>query len=235
MGLLLTGCQGVTGQFSYRAPIIPLKLSVDTNKKISFELENEIDYPTPLGTFSAGVVVDPVSYFNKASTLTVRIDCQDTFYDLHGQDFSLDFESGYYKKVNLAKRGNDLFLELQRLGSDSTNCPGPLADSSPISGIFMATRYAQKNTFSPTDTIYVYFDVNHADKGSQFVVKWYPLGVEEYGPDHPFLQQTYTYDHAKSINASIWPQGNQNFPLGQYMVEIDLNGVKVGEQQFSVK
>ena len=232
---LLLGCQPtITGVAGFEPSGIPVKITVDTSGKIGFEFQTEVKYPTLLGTFSAGVVVDPVSYFNKASTLTIRIDCEDTFYDLHGQDFSIDFQSGYYEG-NLTKRGNNLFLELQRMGSsDSANCI-PLADSSAISGIFMATKDAQKNTFSPTDTIYVYFDVNDVEKGSQFVIKWYPLGVEEYGPDNPFIVQTYTYDHAKSINANIFPKGDQTFPLGQYMVEIDLNGVKIGEQQFSVK
>src|SRR5687767_13852087 len=90
--LVLTSCQGVTPYIGYEPPVIPIKVTFDSNGQIGFEYEfGEIEFPTPIGTFSAGVVLDPVAYYQKASTLTVRIDCMDQFYDLHGRNFSLDF------------------------------------------------------------------------------------------------------------------------------------------------
>jgi polar amino acid transport system substrate-binding protein len=98
-------------------------------------LENEIKYPTPLGTFSVGVVIDPVEYFKKDKTLTVRLDCEDSFYDLHGQDFNIEFESGYYQKISLAKRGDDILLDVQRMGSNITDCPVPMETTSGSAGM----------------------------------------------------------------------------------------------------
>ena len=91
--ILLTGCKGVTGQVSYQPPVIPLTVTIDTNGKINFELDTKVEYPTPLGTFSVGVVVDPVEYFSVKNTLTIRVDGQeDNIYDLHGKDFEISFE-----------------------------------------------------------------------------------------------------------------------------------------------
>jgi hypothetical protein len=106
-----------------------MKITADSNGDISFDLETEFEYPTPLGTFSVGVVVNPSEYFNKSNTLTVRIDCEESFYDLHGKDFSIDFESGYYEKINLTKQGNNILLELRHPGenvaSGSNVCTAP--------------------------------------------------------------------------------------------------------------
>ena len=112
--VLNVGCQGVKGEGSYKPPGLPLKVSVDTNGEIKFEIEYQVQYPTPLGTFAVGVVVDPTTYFEIESILTVRLNSEDRFYNLHGQDFIIDFEAGYYEKVNLTKSGNNLLLELRR-------------------------------------------------------------------------------------------------------------------------
>lgn len=133
MSMLLTGCRGMTGQGSYQPPIIPLKVSADTNGKISFDIEEEIDYPTPLGTFSVGVVFNPDDYFHTGNTLTVRLDCKDYFYDLSEKDFSIEFESGYYEKIGLTMRGDNVLLELRRHDGNTTNeladCPIPNTES----------------------------------------------------------------------------------------------------------
>lgn len=127
--LSLSGCQGVKMQGGYQPPILPLKITADSNGDISFDLETEFEYPTPLGTFSVGVVVNPSEYFSRSNTLTVRIDCEENFYDLHGKDFSIDFESGYYEKINLKKQGNNILLELRHPGenvaSGSNVCAAP--------------------------------------------------------------------------------------------------------------
>jgi len=113
VSILLIGC-GVKGTGSYQPPALPLKVMVDTEGNISFEIQQEIEYPTPLGTFAVGVVVDPIDYFEKEATLTIRLNDEDYFYDLHGNDFVVNFESGYYEKVELTKRGNDILLELRK-------------------------------------------------------------------------------------------------------------------------
>src|SRR5687768_9670668 len=87
------------------------------------------------------------------------------------------------------------------------------------------------NTFAPTDTIYVTFDVNGVDAGAAMQVRWYALNVEGQDPETPFTTTDYTYNDEGSIYAQI-DSTEGGFPVGQYKVEIYLNGAKVGEQQF---
>ncbi len=140
--LLLSSCQWIKGVGGYTPPGLPLKVTIDTNGEINFELETEVAYPTPLGTFSVGIVVDPVEYFNKNSTLTIRLDCEDNFYDLHGQDFNIEFESGYYEKINLNKRGNDILLDIRHIDSSPENCPlsSVPENSTEINGLLSAIK-----------------------------------------------------------------------------------------------
>jgi hypothetical protein len=117
----LVAC-GVKGKVSLNVTGTPLKISVDTNGKVSFTVDSGIKFPTPLGVVEAGLVVEPTEFFrdhNPEGILTVRLNENDYFYDLHGQDFDLKFESGYYKQVNLIKTGPNLFLELVKLELNS--------------------------------------------------------------------------------------------------------------------
>ena len=96
-----SGSQPVTGYVSYKPPVVPIIISLDTTGRISFSAEYQIEAPTPLGTFGVGAVVNPAAYFKTQSTLTVRLDGEDRIYDLHGQDFDVQFSSGYYEKIRL--------------------------------------------------------------------------------------------------------------------------------------
>ena len=44
----------------------------------------------------------------------MRLDGEDRIYDLHGQDFDVQFSSGYYEKIRLEKSGSNILLELRR-------------------------------------------------------------------------------------------------------------------------
>lgn len=154
--LFLSGCQGTKFQGGYQPPALPLKITVDTNGNISFDLEQEVEYPTPLGTFSVGVVVDPVAYFNKDNTLTVRIDCNDSFYDLHGKDFSIDFDSGYYKKINLTKQGNNILLEVRHIdksGSHACVIPTNAPVNNSSSSNWFESLFISKVTITSTQLV----------------------------------------------------------------------------------
>jgi hypothetical protein len=100
--------------FGYKPPAIPLSVSIDTQGTITFSVEQEVKLPTPIGTFSVGMVVDPAEYFGVNNTLTIRYNGEDNFYDLHGRDFDLRFESGHYKQINLRKTGTNLLLEIEK-------------------------------------------------------------------------------------------------------------------------
>jgi hypothetical protein len=114
IAVILVACQGVRGFAGYQPPAIPLYVSIDTDGKISITIRQRIEVPTPLGTFSAGLVVDPAEYFAVDNTLTVRYDGEDRIFDLHGQDFDVQFSAGNYEQICLLKTGSNVLLELQR-------------------------------------------------------------------------------------------------------------------------
>jgi len=106
-----------------------------------------------------------------------------------------------------------------------------------VSNVYMSTDKAGMNkttTFAPADTIYVSFDVNQVDKGASFDIKWYALNVSGQDPNTPFLTSNYIYSSESSLSAHI-NSTTGGFPVGQYKVEIDMNGTKAAEQQFDIK
>lgn len=115
-GLLLVACdtQGMTGvQVSYKPPLVPVQVTVDSDGAISVSTNYSV--VTPIGTFSAGAYVNPSQYFKAKSILTVRFNGQDTIYRLAGEDFEINFQSGFYEKVKLEKKAGNVLLELRRL------------------------------------------------------------------------------------------------------------------------
>ncbi len=106
-----------------------------------------------------------------------------------------------------------------------------------VSNIYMANDEGGNNkttTFAPTDTIYVFFDVNGVESGAQLQVRWYALNLADQDPNTPFTTTDYTYNNEATIYANI-ESTTGGFPAAQYKVEIYLNDAKVGEQQFSVQ
>jgi hypothetical protein len=247
VALALTGCQAVKLVGGFKPIGTPIKITVDSNGQVGFELEKEIEYPTAIGTFSAGVVLDPVAYYQKESTLTVRIDCMDQFYDLNGRDFSLDFESGYYEQIKLEKRGKDLFLVVNRIGNPSADCPTPLYTSDVISNIRMSTDSSARKittTFSPFEPIYLFFDINDLEKGDEISITLLEQVIDPSDPAPRVAPGTYSPDspgaHAfiyegEEAHYIYWPDGYQDSKGGHFMIQIFINGFKVGEKQFDVR
>jgi len=107
-----------------------------------------------------------------------------------------------------------------------------------VSNIYMANDENgdnQTTTFAPTDDIYVFFDVNQMENGTQFEIKWYALDVEGQDPSTPFTTSDYSYNGESTIYANISSTDPSGFPPAQYKVEIYMDNVKVGEQAFSVQ
>ena len=101
--LFATGCQGISGSVAYQPPLIPIKIVIDSDRSI--RVEASTDVVTPIGVFSATLSVDPSQYLgetNAKNTLTIRLNGQDSVYDLHGQPHQFDFESGYYKQIRIS-------------------------------------------------------------------------------------------------------------------------------------
>ena len=119
--ILLTNyaCGPIKGEVQIDTYVLPLTVSVNTDGEIRFEVQSGIKIPTPIGVVTAGVVVDATSHYAVPNTLTVRMDGEDYFFNLHGQDFRLDFQSGYYEEISFRKNGLDLILEIAHEGQAS--------------------------------------------------------------------------------------------------------------------
>ena len=122
---------------------------------------------------------------------------------------------------------------LAACGSSAT--PAPAGVSNPV----LSTDKAGANTtttFAPTDTIYLSFDINQVDKGTSFDIKWYALNVSGQDPNTPFVTSNVVYDGTSGNK--VYANTNSTsggFPVGQYKVEIDMNGTKVAEQSFNIQ
>jgi hypothetical protein len=105
------------------------------------------------------------------------------------------------------------------------------------SNFYMATDEAGTNktsTFSPNDDFYVFFDVKNIEPGTNFQSRWYALNVEGEDPNTPF--QTIDYSYEEGIgNIYFQLTNDQGWPVGNYKVEVYMDGTKVGEQEFSVQ
>ena len=93
---------------------------------------------------------------------------------------------------------------------------------------------ASKATFAPTDTIYLSADVNKVDAGTSFDIKWYALNVSGQDPATPFVTSNVAYSSGNNLSANI-NSTTGGFPVGQYKVEVDMNGTKVGELTFDIQ
>lgn len=112
----LGGCNTIAAEGVYHPTGIPLQVSVNTWGEVNFAVDTGVTVPTPIGVFEANVIIDPARELNNGqSTLTIRLDDQDQIYDLHGADFDIDFESGYYEKIRIGKQGNNLLLEIRQV------------------------------------------------------------------------------------------------------------------------
>ncbi len=113
----------------------------------------------------------------------------------------------------------------------------PVATGGNISNIYMSNQAdgsTHATTFAPTDTIYVIFDVNQVDAGANFQINWYATNVDGQDPNTAFYSTDYTYNSEATLFAQI-SSTTGGFPAAHYRVEIDLNGSKVGEQEFDVQ
>jgi hypothetical protein len=93
---------------------------------------------------------------------------------------------------------------------------------------------ASRATFAPPDTISLSADVNQVDAGTSFDIKWYALNVSGQDPATPFVTSTVAYSSGNNLSANI-NSTTGGFPAGQYKVEVDMNGAKVGEQTFDIQ
>lgn len=105
------------------------------------------------------------------------------------------------------------------------------------SNFYMATDEAgtnRTNVFSTTDDFYVFFDVTDIEPGTAFQSRWYALNIDGQDPNEPFQTIDYTYEEGIG-NVYFQLTNSDGWPVGNYKVEVYMNGTEVGEQEFSVQ
>ena len=90
------------------------------------------------------------------------------------------------------------------------------------------------DVFSPEDDFFVHFNVSGIEAGTNFQSRWYVVDLEGQDPNTPI--QTIDYAYQDGIGKIYFQlTGNEPWPPANYKVEVYMNEVKVGEQQFSVQ
>ena len=105
------------------------------------------------------------------------------------------------------------------------------------SNFYMAKDEQGQNrttTFAPTDDFFLFFDVNAIEPSTKFQARWYGLDLEGQDPNTPVKTMDYTYEEgASKLYFQLSPL--ENWPAGNYKVEVYMNNVKAGEQAFRVQ
>lgn len=175
--LIISGCH-LKAFGSYQPVGIPLEVSVNSDGEITFSVIGKVTMPTPLGTFSIGVVTNPVEYFKASNILTVRVNCEEEyFYDLHGNDFDLTFNSAYYQKISLQKVGTDLYLDIR---SEDMSCPPLVVRATPLTN----QEYATTQVSTEFDNLLNSVSIQEENEGCAIV--WTCV----YSPDHSLIAWT---------------------------------------------
>ena len=106
-----------------------------------------------------------------------------------------------------------------------------------VSNIRMTTDDSGETSttsYSPTDDFYVFFDVSGMDVGTPFEGRWFALNIEGEDPNTPF--STIEYNLEEGVGQVYFQlYSDVDWPVGNYRIDIYMNGEKVGEQEFSVQ
>ena len=106
-----------------------------------------------------------------------------------------------------------------------------------VSNIRMTTTDSGETSttsYGPTDDFYVFFDVSGMDVGTPFEGQWFALNIEGEDPNTPFSTIEYNLeDGVGQVYFQLY--SDVDWPVGNYRVDIYMNGEKVGEQEFSVQ
>ena len=91
--------------------------------------------------------------------------------------------------------------------------------------------------FAPSDIFYVVGDLNNAPAGTLVDAKWLAVQIEGYEADELIYEQTISDFTEESFTGSIYFQlSNDNgWPVGDYKVDVYLDGNFVGSVPFSVQ
>jgi len=132
--IFFTSACSPTAGFGYQPPMLPIKISLDTEGNVSVSWEGKIQ--TPIGTFSTEIGSDITKLLpNIPSGLVVRVSGNDNVYDLQNyHDIDVVLESGYYKQVRLQKNGEVWIFEAEPIADGNTTSQNiPVLSSNDIS------------------------------------------------------------------------------------------------------
>ena len=93
-----------------------------------------------------------------------------------------------------------------------------------------------RSSFAPNDVFYVFADLANARRGTKLEAKW--IAVNTAGADPNFQFQTQTLDLSDdTFTGKIYFQlsNDKPWPVGQYRVDLYLNGAPAGGVEFSVQ
>jgi hypothetical protein len=91
--------------------------------------------------------------------------------------------------------------------------------------------------FSPSDVFYVVGDLSNAPAGTLIDAKWLAAQIEGYEPDELIYEQTINDFAEENFSGTIYFElsNDSDWPVGQYKVDVYLNGSLAGSIPFSVQ
>jgi hypothetical protein len=117
-------------------------------------------------------------------------------------------------------------------------CAG-FSTSPTVSNIRMATDDTGKtptSSYAPGDDFFVFADLSGLQVGSVVQAKWYAVEAEGAEPNMQLSTSDYSYESGIGfVYFQLSTSDGGDWPAGSYRVELLLNGVKVGEQGFTVR
>jgi hypothetical protein len=91
--------------------------------------------------------------------------------------------------------------------------------------------------FTPSDVFYAVGDLKNAPPGTVVEANWLAVQIEGYEPDELIYEQTINDFTEESFTGTIYFElsNDSDWPLGQYKVDVYLDGTFVGSVSFSVQ
>jgi hypothetical protein len=92
---------------------------------------------------------------------------------------------------------------------------------------------SRTSTYAPADTFYLVVDLANASDDNEVRVTWVQVGAGEDGGDRVIGEETIRSGSGKILFSATHPQ--QQWPVGNYRVEVYLNGTQTHTVPFTVQ
>jgi hypothetical protein len=93
------------------------------------------------------------------------------------------------------------------------------------------------SVFAPPDVFYIVGDLNNAPAGTVVEAKWQAVQIEGYEPGEVIYEQTINDFTEENFSGTVYFQlsNDGGWPVGQYKVDVYLDGSLAGTVPFSVQ